>query len=107
MRRLLITASLVALGISMGNGGSASAMINPLRSGTAASSTSGMSPLAADVVAARLATAKYATNLALAKADGYQIITRMFPGMGYHFMNPAVKGFVHRTTTHPRLRAHR
>jgi hypothetical protein len=93
MRRLLITASLVALGISMGNGGSASAMINPLRSGTTASSTSGMSPLAADVVAARLATAKYATDLALAKADGYQIITRMFPGMGYHFMSPAVKGF--------------
>ena len=60
---------------------------------TAASSTNEMSPLTADVLAARLATAKYASNLALAKADGYQIITRMIPDMGYHFMNPAVKGF--------------
>ncbi len=93
MRRLLVTASLVALGISFGGEGSASAMVNPLRSGTPASSTGGMSPLTADVVAARLATAKFATNLAQAKADGYQIITRMMPDMGYYFMNPAVKGF--------------
>jgi hypothetical protein len=93
MRRLLVTASLVALGISFGGEGLASAMVNPLRSGTPASSTGGMSPLTADVVAARLATAKFATNLAQAKADGYQIITRMMPDMGYHFMNPAVKGF--------------
>jgi hypothetical protein len=28
-----------------------------------------------------------------AKADGYQIITKMIPNMGYHFMNPKVKGF--------------
>ena len=47
----------------------------------------------ADVLAARLATAKYATNLSLAKADGYQIITRMIPDMGYHFLNPKVTGF--------------
>ena len=31
---------------------------------------------------ARLATAKYATNLKAAKADGYMIITRMIPDMG-------------------------
>ena len=93
MRRLLVTTSLVALGISFGSAGSASAMVNPLRSGTASSATSGVPPLTADVVAARLATAKYATNLALAKADGYQIVTRMMPDMGYHFMNPAVKVF--------------
>jgi hypothetical protein len=49
--------------------------------------------LAAQLAKARLATAKYATNLRAAKADGYQIITRMIPDMGYHFLNPAVQGF--------------
>jgi hypothetical protein len=42
---------------------------------------------------ARLATAKYATSLDAARADGYQIITRMIPDMGFHFMNPKVTGF--------------
>ena len=43
--------------------------------------------------AARLATAKYATDLARAKADGYEIITPMIPNMGYHFLNPKIEGF--------------
>ena len=51
------------------------------------------SALVADVAATKLATAKYVNNLALAKEDGYQIITKMIPTMGYHYMNPAVKGF--------------
>jgi hypothetical protein len=51
------------------------------------------SRIAVDVVAGRHATAKYQTNLAAAKADGYRILTRMIPDMGYHFMNPTVKGF--------------
>jgi hypothetical protein len=42
---------------------------------------------------ARLATAKYATNLARAKADGYQVITPMMPDMGIHYMNPGIQGF--------------
>ncbi len=42
---------------------------------------------------ARLATAKYATNLRKAKADGYEIITPMMPNMGIHFLNPKVQGF--------------
>jgi hypothetical protein len=42
---------------------------------------------------ARLATAKYATNLATAKADGYQIITPMMPNMGIHFLNQSIQGF--------------
>jgi hypothetical protein len=42
---------------------------------------------------ARVATAKYANDLAAAKADGYSILTQKIPGMGYHFINPAVKGF--------------
>lgn len=49
--------------------------------------------LAARLALARLATAKYATNLARAKADGYGIITKMIPDMGYHFLNPKVTGF--------------
>jgi hypothetical protein len=51
------------------------------------------SNLDGQLAAARAATAKYVTNLALAKKNGYQIITRMIPTMGYHFMNPSVKGF--------------
>jgi hypothetical protein len=50
-------------------------------------------PLASRLAAARLATAKYATSLRAAKADGYQIITRMIPDMGWHFLNPAIQGF--------------
>jgi hypothetical protein len=58
----------------------------------AAGSTSGGS-LAGQLARARLATARYATSLRAAKADGYQIITRMIPDMGYHFLNPAIAGF--------------
>jgi hypothetical protein len=49
--------------------------------------------LAAQLAAARLATARYATSLHAAKADGYQIITRMIPDMGWHFLNPTIQGF--------------
>jgi hypothetical protein len=49
--------------------------------------------LASQLARARLATARYATNLRAAKADGYQIITRMIPDMGWHFLNPAIQGF--------------
>ena len=46
-----------------------------------------------DLAVARAATAKYVTDLGLAKQNGYMIITKMIPTMGYHFMNPGVKGF--------------
>jgi hypothetical protein len=49
---------------------------------------------------ARLATAKYATNLARARADGYQVITPMMPDMGIHYMNPGIGGF---TITRPQI----
>ena len=49
--------------------------------------------LASQLAAARQATAKYATNLARAEADGYFIITKMMPNMGYHFLNPNISGF--------------
>ena len=46
-----------------------------------------------DIAVARMATAKYATNLARAKKDGYKIITPMMPNMGIHFLNPSITGF--------------
>jgi hypothetical protein len=49
--------------------------------------------LASQLATARLATARYATDLQAARSDGYQIITRMIPDMGYHFLNPAIQGF--------------
>jgi hypothetical protein len=52
-----------------------------------------LAPLANQLASARLATARYATSLHAAKADGYQIITRMIPDMGWHFRNPAIQGF--------------
>jgi hypothetical protein len=52
-----------------------------------------LAPLADQLARARLATAKYATSLRAAKADGYQIITRMIPDMGWHFLNPTIQGF--------------
>jgi hypothetical protein len=51
------------------------------------------SPLATSLARARLATAKYVTNLDVAKADGYSIITKMIPDMGWHFLNSKVSGF--------------
>jgi hypothetical protein len=55
--------------------------------------TSNGGDLAAQLAAGRLATAKYATNLGAAKGAGYQILTRMIPDMGWHFLNPKVQGF--------------
>jgi hypothetical protein len=49
--------------------------------------------LRATLAQARLATAKYVTGLRAARTDGYRIITRMIPDMGFHFMNPDVTGF--------------
>lgn len=64
---------------------------------TSAARTASPASLVAEIAAGRLATARYATSLATAKAAGYQIITRMIPDMGYHFLNPNVKGFDVRT----------
>ena len=59
----------------------------------ASSSPASSTKLAQQLALARTATAKYASNLALAKSDGYMIITKMIPSMGYHYLNPKVKGF--------------
>jgi hypothetical protein len=60
---------------------------------TLASSASSSSNLASQLAMARLATAKYATDLTRAKADGYGVITKMIPNMGWHYLNPKVAGF--------------
>jgi hypothetical protein len=56
-------------------------------------SDGGNASLTSDIAAARVATAKYVTNLAKAKADGYMIITKMMPNMGFHFLNPKITTF--------------
>jgi hypothetical protein len=48
---------------------------------------------ASKLALARVATAKYANDLDAAKAAGYGILTQKIPGMGYHYINPSVKGF--------------
>ena len=74
-------------GSQMGQLGTASRL-------TSATARPAVSPsLTQQLAEARLATAKYATNLAKAKADGYEIITPMMPNMGIHFLNPKVQGF--------------
>jgi hypothetical protein len=50
--------------------------------------------LASQIARGRLALAPFATDVRRAKAAGYRMqITPMMPDMGYHFMNPDVKGF--------------
>jgi hypothetical protein len=61
--------------------------------GGAPAAAAGKSKLANQVAAARFATKKYAFGLRKAKANGYGIITRMIPDMGWHFMNPKITGF--------------
>lgn len=86
MKRLLVAAVALAASVSI----SAAAASPPQRSAASAAKTSA---LVAQLAEARLATAKYVSNLSLAKKNGYGIITRMIPNMGYHFMNGSIKGF--------------
>ena len=93
MRRPIITVALAAVAVTVGVGVVAAASVGARTTRPRVTAAMNVSPLTADVAAGRLATAKYATNLARAKADGYGIITRMIPDMGYHFLNPKVSGF--------------
>jgi hypothetical protein len=93
MRRFITSATLAALVASAVLGVAASSSFGGPASQLHDATAATRSGLVADVAAARLATAKYVTHLALAKADGYGIITRMIPDMGYHFLNPKVSGF--------------
>jgi hypothetical protein len=104
MRRILIATLGVALlsGTVLAVRGAAAGPPAPAAEATAgaghrhpaaATGGGGGKGLASQLAKARLATARYATNLDAAKADGYQIITRMIPDMGYHFLNPSIQGF--------------
>src|ERR1700756_1732754 len=90
MRRIVITALLAAGIVTAALTGPASGARETLPMD--ASSPSGAS-LTTELALARIATAKYVSNLALAKANGYSIITKMIPSMGYHYMNPKIAGF--------------
>ncbi|HEY1478758.1 MAG TPA: hypothetical protein VGF46_01950 [Gaiellales bacterium] len=57
------------------------------------SSSNAVALPAAQLARARIATAVYANDLGAAKKAGYSILTQKIPGMGYHFINPSVKGF--------------
>jgi hypothetical protein len=50
-----------------------------------------------------MATSRYATNLAAAKASGYQIITRMNPQHGLALPQPQGQGVQHPQARDPRL----
>jgi hypothetical protein len=96
MRRTILV--VIALAALAATGWAARAdTTEPARSAVAAArpaATAGdAASLAAQLAKARIATGKYATNLRAATADGYQIITRMIPDMGWHFLNPAIQGF--------------
>lgn len=60
---------------------------------SAASAAKSNTGLTSQLALARIATAKYVNGLDRAKADGYTIITKMIPSMGYHYMNPKITGF--------------
>jgi hypothetical protein len=81
MSRRAILTLLAGLALALGAGVVATAKQSPEHSPA----------LAEQLASARLATAKYVGDLGRAKADGYQIITRMIPDMGWHFMNPRVQ----------------
>jgi hypothetical protein len=90
LRRTLITA-LLATGIAAAMltgsapGSRARVQMDPVPPNTV--------PLTTSLALARLATAKYVDNLSLARKNGYTIITKMIPSMGYHYMNPKITGF--------------
>ena len=90
MRLIACVAALAAVGVSAAGAMTYEGGAPPSRT-TATESTN--ATLVADLALARASTVKYVTNLQLAKANGYGIITKMIPNMGYHYMNPNVKGF--------------
>jgi hypothetical protein len=96
MRIVLLTltgAFVVALvaGVALGSESSPAAPIVVHRHEASAQTPAGLAPFLAN---ARLATAKYATDLARAKRDGYTVtVTRHIPDMGWHFLNPKYTKF--------------
>jgi hypothetical protein len=101
MRRTILIVLVVAGALTATGWAARGAVTEPARptpaarqsTGQTAPGTSDSRGLAAQLARARLATAGYATDLRAANADGYQIITRMIPDMGWHFLNPTIQGF--------------
>jgi hypothetical protein len=102
MRRSIIVALSVALltttawavhAVAAGSTRPAAAAAPTAHQHPAAATTGDAGGLAGQLAAGRLATARYATSLRAAKKAGYQIITRMIPDMGWHFLNPTIQGF--------------
>jgi hypothetical protein len=91
MRRLTILA--LALGTAAASASLASGAPPAHRHDMTAMGGTTSQALASQLADARVATAKYANNLALAKKQGYGVITQMIPDMGWHFMNPKITAF--------------
>jgi hypothetical protein len=89
IRRVALVSLVVAAALSTWAAGIGSATTSP----RGAAGTDVQPTLVSQLALARLATAKYVGNLALAKANGYGIITKEIPNMGFHYMNPKVTGF--------------
>jgi hypothetical protein len=91
---LLITTAWAVHAVAAGSTRAAATAAAPTAHQHLAAATTGdAGRLAAQLAAGRLATARYATNLRAAKHAGYQILTRMIPDMGWHFLNPKIHGF--------------
>jgi hypothetical protein len=88
---VVLAASAFAAHSAMGRATPAAGAIHGQTAAAATGTQNGQ--LARQLARARLATARYATDLRAAKADGYQVITRMIPDMGWHFLNPTIQGF--------------
>jgi hypothetical protein len=95
LRRMLVVLMLLlaaGLAVWLRPGGSANVAAAAQSQSMSMSGTTSTT-LAGQLARARLATLKYVTNLGRARNDGYQIITREMPGMGYHYLNPNIQGF--------------
>jgi hypothetical protein len=76
---------------AMSSGGTGKAALHVHSNAIASETPQELAPMLAET---RLATAKYATSLKRARADGYRIIvTQHMPDMGHHFLNPDITGF--------------
>ena len=95
-RGLAATLTVAALALALSAAVAGACMLKPDTNASAKfdiGATAAKSSLPSRLAAARVATSKYVTNLNKAEADGYGILTRMIPSMGWHYMNPKVTGF--------------
>jgi hypothetical protein len=95
MKKLIVIGlaipALALAAAAMSSGGTGNAALHSHPQATASPTPQAVAPMLAR---ARLATAKYATSLQRARADGYRtIVTQHIPDMGHHFLNPKITGF--------------